>query len=103
MRAKIFQPARSSMSSGMAGSRKWVLEYSQDAAREIDPLMGWTSSDDTQSQVRLKFDTREEAMEYALSKGFDVTVGEPHPRRVNVRPGGYGDNFATYRRSVWTH
>ena len=91
------------MTSGMAKTRKWVLEFAPAASREVDPLMGWTSSDDTQSQVRLRFDTREAALEYAKANGIDAQVYEPHPRKVNVRPGGYGENFATDRRSPWTH
>ena len=91
------------MTSGMAKTRKWVLEFAPSSAREVDPLMGWTSSDDTQSQVRLRFDTREEALEYAKANGIDVQVNEPHQRKVNVRPGGYGENFATSRRAPWTH
>lgn len=91
------------MSSGTARTRKWVLEFSHSEASEIDPLMGWTSSDDTQAQVQLTFDSRQDAMDYAKAKGFEVSVTDPHPRRANVRPGGYGDNFATNRRTVWTH
>jgi len=103
MRARIFKPARNAMTSGMAKTRKWVLEYAPASAREVDPLMGWTSSDDMQSQVRLKFDTREEAVEYARDNGIDAQVVEPHVRKANVRAGGYGENFATNRRGPWTH
>ncbi len=91
------------MSSGTARTRKWVLEFPAEKPREIDPLMGWTSSDDTQSQVRLYFDSKDEALEYARRHGIDAQVMAPHRRRPNIRPGGYGDNFATGRRTVWTH
>ncbi|MAC78296.1 MAG: ETC complex I subunit [Rhodobacteraceae bacterium] len=103
MRARIFQPARTAMSSGLAKTREWVLEYEPASAREIDPLMGWTSSDDTQKQVRLRFETREEALDYARDNGIDVEVMEPHKRKPNIRPRGYGENFATDRRGAWTH
>jgi len=103
MRARIFRPARNAMTSGMAKTRKWVLDYAPSSAREVDPLMGWTSSDDTQSQVRLRFDTKEAALEYAEAHGIEAEVHEPKPRKANVRPGGYGDNFATNRRGAWTH
>lgn len=91
------------MSSGMAKTKSWVLEFVNDSTREIDPLMGWTSSDDTQTQVRLRFDSKEEALEYAEENGIDAAVTEPKKRRANIRPGGYGDNFATKRRGAWTH
>ena len=103
MRARIYQPARTAMSSGTAKTRVWLLEFSPAEARSVDPLMGWTSSDDTQSQVRLQFDTREAAEEYARDHGIDAQVQLPNKRKPNVRPGGYGENFATDRRGAWTH
>jgi len=91
------------MSSGTAKTKNWVLEYEKGSAREIDPLMGWTSSSDTQTQVRLNFDSKEAALAYAQEKGIVAVVTDPKPRKANIRPGGYGDNFATNRRGVWTH
>ncbi|WP_299872928.1 ETC complex I subunit [uncultured Sulfitobacter sp.] len=103
MRARIFQPARTAMSSGTAKTHHWVLEFAPAEAREIDPLMGWTSSSDTQSQVRLQFDSKEDAIEYARDNRIDAQVQDPNKRKPNIRPGGYGDNFATGRRGAWTH
>jgi hypothetical protein len=103
MPARIFQPARTAMSSGSARTRRWVLEFPADESREVDPLMGWTSSSDTQSQVRLQFDTKEEAIEYARDNGIEAHVHDPQRRRPNIRVGGYGENFATGRRGAWTH
>ncbi len=103
MRARIYKPSRNAMQSGLAKTRRWVLEFAPKTAREIDPLMGWTSSSDTQSQVRLTFDTQDEALEFARDHGIDAVVLKPEPRHINIRPGGYGDNFATNRRQVWTH
>jgi NADH dehydrogenase len=103
MRARIFQPARTAMSSGTAGTRHWILEVTPDERRELDPLMGWTGSGDTEAQVRLSFATKEEALDYARDHGLEAVVTEPHKRKPNIRPGGYGENFATGRRGVWTH
>ncbi|HBS49556.1 MAG TPA: ETC complex I subunit [Rhodobacteraceae bacterium] len=103
MRARIYKPARSAMTSGMAKTKRWVLEYAPAAPRDIDPLMGWTSSADTQSQVRLRFDSKEAALDYAEAHGIDAVVQEPKPRKLNIRPRGYGENFATDRRETWTH
>jgi NADH dehydrogenase len=91
------------MQSGMGKSKTWVLEFAHASAREIDPLMGWTSSDDTQSQVRLRFDSKEAALAYASERELEVSVQEPKTRKPIVRAGGYGENFATNRRGVWTH
>lgn len=103
MRVRIYQPARNAMQSGTARSKGWVLEFPPADTREIDPLMGWTSSDDTQSQVRLRFETRKQAEDYARDQGLDYVVQQPHARAANVRPRGYGENFATDRRAPWTH
>ena len=103
MRVRIFQPARNAMQSGTARTKGWVLVFPQDEARGLDPLMGWTSSADTQSQVRLRFATRAEAEAYAKAHGLDYVVTEPQSRAANIRPRGYGENFATDRRAPWTH
>jgi hypothetical protein len=103
MRARIYQPARTAMSSGTAKTHHWILEYAPDQARQLDPLIGWTGSGDTQAQVRLSFPTKDEALDYAREQGLEAVVTEPHKRQPNIRPGGYGENFATSRRVPWTH
>lgn len=103
MRARIFKPSKTAMSSGTAKTREWVLEFLPDAPKEVDPLTGWTGSRDTQAQVRLSFDTREEAEDYAKDRGIDAVVLRAQGRKPNIRPGGYGENFATTRRGSWTH
>ena len=103
MRARIYKPARNAMQSGTAKSKRWVLEFVPASRREVDPLMGWTSSNDTQSQVKLRFDSKEAALEYAQENGIEAVVSEPKTRKANIRAGGYGENFATHRRTVWTH
>jgi len=103
MRARIYQPAKTAMSSGTAKTRGWVLEFAQTNAREVDPLMGWTSSSDTQTQVKMTFDTKEAALDYAQANGIETIVQDPKKRSANIRAGGYGENFATNRRGAWTH
>ena len=103
MAARIFQPAKTAMSSGTANTQDWVLEFERAEARTLDPLMGWTSSGDTQTQVRMTFQTLEEAQDYAARHGIMAIVLHPNKRKPNLRPGGYGDNFATHRKEVWTH
>lgn len=103
MRARIFKPAKTAMSSGTAKTRDWVLEFVPETAREIDPLTGWTGSRDTQSQVRLTFESQKDAEDYARDRGIEAVVLRPQGRKANLRAGGYGENFATNRRGVWTH
>jgi NADH dehydrogenase len=103
MTARIYQPAKTAMSSGTAQTHNWVLEFERTEARELDPLMGWTSSGDMQTQVQLTFDTLQEAEAYAARHGIMAVVTMPAKRKPNIRPGGYSDNFATARKEVWTH
>ena len=70
MPARIYRPAKSATQSGLARTKQWLLVFEQDKPREIEPLMGWTSSGDTRQQVRLWFDTKEEAMAYAGREGI---------------------------------
>ena len=102
MHARIFQPSKTAMQSGKAKTAKWVLEFEAEAAREVDPLMGWTSGRDmAANQVRLTFDTREAAVAYARQKNIPFEVIEP--RQKTPSPKAYSDNFAFRRRSPWTH
>ena len=103
MPARIYRPSKTAMSSGTARTKHWVLEYASSTAREVDPLMGWTSNDDTQTQVRLRFSTKEAALDYAKENGIDAIVVDPKTRKPNIRPRGYGENLATDRRGAWTH
>ncbi|MFA5949596.1 MAG: ETC complex I subunit [Hyphomicrobium sp.] len=101
MTARIFKPAKTAMQSGEARTKEWVLEHEPAAAREIDPLMGWTSSSDTAAQVRLEFDTKEEAVAFAERSGLAYSVVEPKPRK-QIRK-SYSDNFKFGRLGAWTH
>ena len=103
MRARIYQPAKTAMSSGMAKTKHWVLEFAPASARSVDPLMGWTSSDDTQAQVKIQVESKQAAIAYAKDQGIDAQVQDPNKRKPNIRQGGYGENFATDRRGAWTH
>jgi len=101
MEVRIFKPAKTAMQSGRARSREWVMEFEPDGRIEPDPLMGWSGSTDTSTQVRLHFATADEAVAYARKKGWTYTVQLPKERRI--RPKGYADNFAFNRRESWTH
>ncbi len=101
MPARIFKPSRTAMQSGKAKTRDWVLEFEAETPRETDPLMGWTSSSDMKQQVRLTFDTREEAEAYAKRKQIDYTVFEP--KQASAKSKSYSDNFRWGRNTNWTH
>ena len=100
MTARIYKPARNAMQQGMA-PRDWVLEYESDQPRLIEPLMGWTSSADTKTQVRLSFATKEEAVAFATSHGIAFRLEQP--QKTELRPKSYAENFKFGRSDRWTH
>jgi hypothetical protein len=101
MLARIFKPAKSAMQSGTAKSKDWVLVFEPASARLPDPLMGWTSSNDMNGEIRLNFESEAEAVAYAQRHGIPFQVTEAKARRHIVK--AYADNFAFNRRLPWTH
>ncbi|HEY1224887.1 MAG: ETC complex I subunit [Pseudomonadota bacterium] len=99
--ARIYRPAKTAMQSGKAKSRDWRLEFEPASARFSDPLMGWTGSTDMNGQVRLTFDSKEEAIEYAERHGIAFRLHEPQEQPVILK--AYADNFAPGRKVSWTH
>ena len=102
MLARIFRPSKTAMQSGRAKAANWVLEFELTDARRSDPLMGWTVTSDTESsQVKLSFDTKEEAVRYAEAHGIAFQLIDPAPAKRIIK--AYADNFAFGRRIPWTH
>ncbi|MCX2560899.1 ETC complex I subunit [Acetobacter farinalis] len=101
MPARIYRQPKAAGQSGLAGTREWVFEYGQTAPKHQDALMGWTGSQDTKSQIRLRFASCEEAAAYAQRENLDYTVEIPAERRQV--PKVYADNFWFDRVENWTH
>ncbi len=101
MAARIYRPAPNAMQAGRGNSKQWVLEHEPSAPRAIEPLMGYTASADTRTQVRLYFDTLEDAEAYAQRNGIAYTV-QPEQRPAPKR-NHYADNFRSDRKFPWTH
>jgi hypothetical protein len=101
MRARIYKPTRNAMQSGKARTKLWVLEYEPERPREVDPLMGWTSSSDMRQQVQLEFDTVEEAIAYATRHGIAYDLFEAHKPAPKSK--SYADNFRFDRKVPWSH
>ncbi|GLK66881.1 ETC complex I subunit [Hansschlegelia plantiphila] len=101
MTARIFKPARTAMQSGVAKTKRWILEHELAEPRRVEPLMGWTSSADMRQQVRLFFDTKEEAIAYATREGLAYRVEEP--KKAAPRVMAYADNFRSNIPEPWTH
>ena len=101
MTARISKPTKAATQSASARDKPWLLEFMPETPREVEPLMGWTSSADTRAQIRLWFATQEEAVAYATRNGLDYRVEQPH--EVARRTQLYSDNFKSSRLGQWTH
>ena len=77
--ARIYSPAKTAMQSGTAKTKSWVLDFEQASPKAVEPLMGWTSSSDMRQQIRLRFDTKDEAIAYCEHNGIPYRVFDPNP------------------------
>jgi hypothetical protein len=101
MTARIYKPAKTAMQSGLANTKAWALDFEPEEPRQVEPLMGWTSSGDMRQQLRLRFASKEEAVAYCERRGIAYQLFEDKPPAR--RAISYSDNFAFTRRDAWTH
>ncbi len=100
---RIYKPAKTAMQSGKSKTNYWLLEFELSQAKLTDQLMGWVGSQDMESdQVRLKFNTKDDAITFAKEHGLEYIVKNPSER--SVKPKAYADNFRPDRiEGNWTH
>ncbi len=100
-KARIFRQRKSAMQSGHANADDWVLEWEKTEPKQADPIMGWWGSGDTRSQLRLRFDSQDEAEAYCRREGlaYEVEIVPAH----TTKPKAYADNFKFTRLQNWTH
>ena len=91
MKAKIYKPSKTAMQSGRSKFNKWVLKFNSNRNQKKDSLMGWNGGSNTISQVELKFDTKEDAVNYAKRNDIEYVVLESSERKVITK--SYADNF----------
>tara|TARA_Y100000590_G_scaffold415489_1_gene513291 strand:- start:416 stop:721 length:306 start_codon:yes stop_codon:yes gene_type:complete len=101
MTVKIYKPTKTAMQSGNAKTKQWLAEYISDIPTEKDSLMGWNSSSDTKSQIKLFFETKEQAINWAISNSYQFYVVEPHKKEIKIK--SYSSNFDMNRKEPWTH
>lgn len=88
---RIYQPSKTATQSGRRNTHKWMLVFEPDGRRPIDPLMGWVGSNDTRTQLRLRFDSRDEAVAFAERNGLTFEVCDPQLHVVRAK--SYAENF----------
>ena len=89
-KAKIYKPSKTAMQSGIKKFDKWIIEFITDDPGK-NPLMGWESSTDTYSELKLEFKSKDLAIDYAKKNNIDFEVVESHRRKLNKK--SYADNF----------
>ena len=89
-------PARHAMQSGSHNTRTWRLEF-ENQERWENPLMGWASSGDPLSNVTISFDSKEQAVAFAIKNGFTYEVMEPKQPKFRLK--SYGENFSWDKRT----
>ena len=101
MTIKIYKPSKSSMQSGQRNTKKWLAEYISDYEQVKDTLMGWNSSLDTKSQIKVFFETKEQAIEWAKKNNYQYFIEDTKKRKI--KPKNYASNFDINRKESWTH
>lgn len=101
MIARIYSPAKTSMQSGKANTGFWILQYEPVQAKMLEPLMGYVSTTDMESQVKIRFQTKEEAIAFAVKNSIPYRVEKSHTKFR--RAISYSDNFRSDRQLSWTH
>ena len=89
-KAKIYIPSKSAMQSGKGKNNKWLLEFNKNKI-ENDHLMNWISSNDTQSQVKIFFNTKDEAIAYAKKNNIEFEIIDSKKSKLIIK--SYADNF----------
>ena len=101
MTIKIYKPSKTAMQSGFGKTKKWLAEYITDEETVKDNLMGWNSSTDTRSQIKIFFNTKEQAISWAKNNSYQYFVEEPKIRKVKIK--SYASNFDINKKESWTH
>jgi len=89
-KAKIYKPSKTAMQSGKRNTKNWLLEFDT-LNSGINPFMGWETSKDMMSEVKLEFSSKEQAIEYAKKNNINYYVIEPQTRKIIKK--SYADNF----------
>ena len=101
MTIKIYKPSKTSMQSGIGKTKLWLAEYIPKEETVKDNLMGWNSSFDTKSQIKVFFNTKEQAIEWAKKNNYQFYVEVPNIRKIKLK--SYASNFDINKKESWTH
>jgi len=98
---KIYKPSKTAMQSGLGKTKLWLAEYISETDGGKDSLMGWNSSLDTENQIKVFFETKNQAIEWAKNKNYQFFVQEPKVKVMKLK--SYSSNFDYNKKEPWTH
>ncbi|WP_332065520.1 ETC complex I subunit [Bartonella sp. CB189] len=101
MIARIYSPAKTAMQSGRRNSKFWFLQYEPTRAKMLEPLMGYTATSDINNQIKIRFNSKEEAIAFALKNAIPYRVEKMNKSMRRIV--SYSDNFRSDRQQSWTH
>ena len=89
-KAIIFKPSKTAVQSGIANTNKWIFKYiTKDPG--VNPLMGWESSSDTLTELKLEYSSKDKAIEYAKKNKIKFEIIESKEKKFIKK--SYADNF----------
>ena len=100
-KATIKRPSKTNMQSGLKKTKSWVIEFDFDPSLQKDVLMGWNSSKNTTKQLKLNFDTLDDAILWCQKNSYEYRVVDQTYKQV--KPKSYASNFSNNRKTSWTH
>ena len=98
---RVYQPRKNAMQSGRAKTKHWMVEFEPGAQPANDTLMGWVGQGDTRNQLKMRFESRDDAVAFCTRNGLEFQVIEPQARKLQRK--SYSDNFSPDRDKNWTH
>lgn len=93
---RIFKPAKTTMQAGKRQSSQWILEFEKQGQDYIEPVMSWLGSKDMGFQIRIKFDTKEQAIAFAKEREWHYHLISPQTRKFHAK--SYTNNFMRTNR-----
>lgn len=95
---RIYKPTKTAMQSGRGKTKNWIMSFGPDKKGYIDERLGWYGTADNDGQVHLSFDSKESALSYAQSQGFEAVIMGDLDSKLNPDLKSYSDNFAPTKR-----
>ncbi|XP_026461505.1 NADH dehydrogenase [ubiquinone] iron-sulfur protein 4, mitochondrial-like [Ctenocephalides felis] len=95
-RVRIYKPPKNAMQSGTNNIQHWQMEF-DNRQRWENPLMGWASTGDPLSNLKIDFNSAEDAIAHCEKNGWEWYVEHKTTKPEKVK--NYGINFSWNKRT----